>query len=537
LTTTTPVLQVSNLSKSFGGAKALNGVNLTVRPGQVHGLLGENGSGKSTLIKVLAGFHVPDEGEVQVNGKDVHLPILPGESQKLGFEFVHQNLGLVDSMSVTENLFMQEIARPDSGFYMSWAAAERRAREVFSRYSLKIDPSLAVEQIRPVERAMLAIARAMEGLSRHAPGVATLLVLDEPTVFLPAQEIRQLFGLVRQITSHGSSVLFVSHDLEEVKQIADAVTVLRDGRVAGETETSKTTTDQLIRLIIGHDLESVSPTDDRPEAKPALVEVRELSTPRVADVSFDVGVGEILGLTGLVGSGYDDVLYALFGALKVNSGRMRLSDSSIDLVTLTPQRAMRHAIALVPGDRQRLGSVSDLTVAENVNLLVLDRFSRGGRLRHRKLSSNALELLQEFDVRPRRADIPYESLSGGNQQKALMAKWLQIGPQLLLLDEPTQGVDVGARQQIWRAVRAASASASIICASSDHEQLAGLCDRVGVVARGRLVGFLSGADLTKERIADFCLRSAVENVVTGPGGQTAVGAVQAERKNEKGLPL
>ena len=509
-----PILQIRGLSKSFGGARALNEVSLTIRPGEVHGLLGENGSGKSTLIKVLAGFHEPDQGEVWVNGVRVTLPLVPGESQRLGCEFVHQDLGLVSSLTVTENLFMQEVASARSRLFMSWSAAHRRARDVFAQYSLDIDPAAIVAEIRPVERAMLAIVRALQGLKQHAAGVPTLLILDEPTVFLPAEEVRQLFALVRQIVAQGSGVLFVSHDLDEVKDIADRVTVFRDGRFAGEASTEGITTDELVRLIVGHDLhESGRSTTGRQVDGPAAVRVDGLSTKRLKSVSLSIPNGEILGLTGLVGSGYEDVVYALFGTGAVTAGSLEVAGQRARLDRFTPRAAMRHSIALVPGDRQRLGSLAELSVAENINLLVLDQFTTAGRLRYDDLKANANNLLKKFDVRPQRGDIAYGSLSGGNQQKALMAKWLQTKPRLLLLDEPTQGVDVGARQQIWSAIREASQAATIICASSDHEQLAALCDRVGVIARGRLAGFLRGDQLTKDNLTEFCLRGTSEGAL------------------------
>lgn len=505
-----PILQIRELSKSFGGAQALDRVSLTIRPGEVHALLGENGSGKSTLIKILAGFHAPEAGQVTVNGSEVKLPLSPGESQQLGFEFVHQDLGLVASLTVTENLFIEDIAHPRSRIFMSWSAARIRAKKIFASYSLDIDPKAVVADLRPVERAMLAIVRAMEGLTHHAPDAPTLLILDEPTVFLPAQEVRQLFDFARTIVGKGSSVLFVSHDLDEVKEIADRVTVLRDGRLVGETSTADITTEDLVRLIVGGDLKDRSPMlSSRVHSGSVLLEVEGLTTGRVTDVNLEVHSGEILGLTGLVGSGYEDVIYALFGAVEVTAGRMLLAGTSSDLCRFTPQRALESSIALVPGDRQRLGSVADLSVAENINLLVLNRFSCRGRLRYDDLDANASSLLSKFDVRPPRGDIAYASLSGGNQQKVLIAKWLQTDPRLLLLDEPTQGVDVGARQQIWDAIRDASKSASIICASSDHEQLAALCDRVGVFVRGGLMGFLGGPELTKERLTEFCLRGTL----------------------------
>lgn len=513
-----PLLSARGVTKAFGGSLALDRVDLTVLPGEVHGLLGENGSGKSTLIKVLAGYHPPDAGELVVNGHDVPLPLPPGGSRALGLEFVHQDLGLVPSLSVAENLFMAKIAKSQSRFFFSWSRAEREASKVFSRYGLSISPEAVVENIRPVERALLAIVRALEGLGTAGGGDPTLLVLDEPTVFLPQNEISLLFDFVRQIADRGSSVLFVSHDLAEAGEITDRITVLRDGRVAGEVVTADASPQELVRLIIGHELQPMAPAGQHTVAdRAAVLEVRNLSTLQLHDVSFELHAGEVLGLTGLVGSGYEDVVYALFGAISAEEGAIRLQGGAVDVTSMTPRAAMAEGIALVPGDRQRTGSISSLSAAENVNLLVLDRYFRKGRLRQRELDQNASSLMTTFDVRPARPHLDYGTFSGGNQQKAMIAKWQQVAPRILLLHEPTQGVDIGARQQIWSMIRSSAEASPTICASSDYEQLAAICDRVGVVARGKIVGFLTGADLTKERIADVCLHSSAEAANTDSG--------------------
>lgn len=516
-----PVLQAHGLTKSFGGALALDQVNLTILPRQVHGLLGENGSGKSTLIKILAGYHVPDEGTLRINGQNVPLPLVPGGSRALGLEFVHQDLGLIPSLSVAENLLMSEIAQPSSsGFFFSWSRAEREVQRIFAKYNLALDPQAEVESIRPVERALLAIVRALEGMEASRGENPGLLVLDEPTVFLPQQEVSVLFDFVQQIAQSGSSVLFVSHDLDEVLQITDRITVLRDGRDAGEIATADTSPAGLVHLIVGHDLTPMMPVQQHvTEDRPTIVGVRGLTSKGLHDLSFDLHAGEILGFTGLVGSGYEDVVYALFGANPARSGTFQFKGGRvIEASSMTPVSAMASGLALVPGDRQRTGSIPSLSVSENVNLLVLDRYFKRLRLRERELDKNAESLMLAYDVRPMQPDMDYESLSGGNQQKAMMAKWQEIVPEVLLLDEPTQGVDVGARQQIWKMIRETAAAGATICASSDHEQLAAICDRVGVITRGRLVGFLTGPDISKDRIADLCLRSSAE--VSTPVSQT-----------------
>jgi ribose transport system ATP-binding protein len=521
----TPLLEVEGLSKSFGGALALDQADLTILSGEVHGLLGENGSGKSTLIKILAGYHAPEAGSLKVNGTDVPLPLQVGQYRDLGFEFVHQDLGLIQTLSVTENLFLSEVASPSNRWFISWKQAAKRASVTFARYGVSIDPRATVQTIRPVERALLAIVRAMEGLRTGAKQAAggTLLVLDEPTVFLPQHEVVVLFDFVRGLARQGSSVLFVSHDLDQVRQITDRITVLRDGRVAGTVVTSETGKGELAQLIIGHELAEMeqAAADATVEERPAAMKVRGLETSTVHDISFDLHSGEVLGLTGLVGSGYEDVIYALYGATPAAAGSLEIGGERVELTAMTPRDAMRLGMALVPGDRQRDGSIPTLTAADNLNVVVLDRFFHAGRLHYGELERNASSLMHAFDVRPAQPHLEYGSFSGGNQQKSLMAKWQQLSPPVMLLHEPTQGVDVGARQQIFEMIRGATEVGATICASSDYEQLAAICDRVGVLARGRLVGFLTGADVTKERIADSCLRSSDSDrhVVAAPGGQ------------------
>ena len=504
------VLSVKGLTKKFGGERALDRVEFKVLPGEVHGLLGENGSGKSTLIKILAGFHEPDAGRIEVRGQEVGLPIRPGQAHDLGFEFVHQDLGLLEDLTVTENLFLGEVAVLSSWFY-SWSKARERARRIFDKYDVEIDPAATVGQLRSVERALLAIIRALEGLHSSGSGVK-LLVLDEPTVFLPQHEVHILFDFIRRIAESGSSVLFVSHDLDEVAQITDRVTVLRDGVSVATRVTNEVPNRELVRLIIGHDLvPMIAAVDDASDrGAPLVLRAEAITTTTLRNVSFDLHVGEVLGFAGLVGSGYEDVIYALYGGDGVG-GRIVMGSRSIDLRAITPAKALKAGMVLVPADRQRHGSVGSLTAGENVNLPVFDRYFRTGYLRHAELNRNAHSLMELFDVRPARPRMVYNEFSGGNQQKAMIAKWLQVRPEVLLLHEPTQGVDVGAREQIFEIIRASDYARSTICASSDYEQLAAVCDRVAIFFHGELITFLSGEEITKARIADLCMgRNHVE---------------------------
>ena len=504
-----PALELRGLSKHFGGVRALDAVDLTVLPGEVHGLLGENGSGKSTLIKVLAGFHIPDEGKLSVQGREIALPLHPGKFRELGLAFVHQDLGLIDSLSVLENLRIADFTGKKYRWRVRWTRERHLARELFARYRVSFDPSATVGELRPLQRATLAIMRAVEELraeeERHHG--AGLLILDEPTVFLPRSDVEQLFALVREIAGRGDSVLFVSHDLEQVREITDRVTVLRDGRNVGTCVTRHTDPGAIVELIIGRRLAGLDSYTHEIVTSDVCARVRGLTGGWVKDISFELARGEVVGVTGLAGSGFEDVPYLLFGARKAHTGRLEIGEDDLDLTQMTPHRALAHGLALVPGNRQRDGAVPSLPVVDNMSLPVLAEFGvgRGACLDRRAMRSRARALMAQYDVRPCRAEIDYGLLSGGNQQKALVAKWLQIKPNVLLLDEPTQGVDVGARQQIFGVIlEAAAAGQAVLCASADYEQLGAICDRVLVVGGGKIARQLVGHEVTKERIAEQC---------------------------------
>jgi ribose transport system ATP-binding protein len=497
-------LALRNLSKSFGGTQALRGVDIDVLPGEVHGLLGENGSGKSTVIKILAGFHEPDGGELLVDGEPVRLPLSTGQFRRLGMSFVHQDLGLVDSLSVLENLRVAGIASSHSRFGISWRNERARARATFERYGVRLDPSVTVATLKPVERALLAIVRAIEEIRAVASGHG-LLILDEPTVFLPREGVERLFSLVRDAAESGTSVLFVSHDLDEVREITDRVTVLRDGALVGTVVTTETSELQFVEMIIGRRLAALGEVHHADLSEQRVgVAVEGLTGASVRDVSFEMHEGEVVGLTGLVGSGFEDVPHLLYGARQAVAGVLTIGGAAIDLTRVQPAGAIEAGLALIPADRKTDGSVGSLPVDENVALSVLDRYFNGVWLDRRRMRRDTGRLMREFDVRPNDPSMPYGALSGGNQQKALLAKWFQTEPRLLLLDEPTQGVDVGARQQIYKLIRTAALERGVhvLCASSDYEQLASLCDRVLVFGRGRVWRELVGAEVTKDRIIE-----------------------------------
>ncbi len=506
-----PVVALTHLSKTFGGARALQDVNLSVLPSEVHGLLGQNGSGKSTLIKILAGFHAPDAGaELFVDGTPVKLPLQPGQFRDLGMSFVHQDLALIPSLTVTENLRISTLASTRR-WHISWAREHARAAELFDRYGVHLSPRAQVSDISVVDRALLGIIRAVNDMRTSRAlreGGRGLLVLDEPTAFLPQEGTDRLFRLVREIVADGASVLFVSHKLDEVREITDRLTVLRDGKVVGAVVTRETTAPQVIRLIIGRDLDTLTPPTHESPAKNVILSVAGLCGRSVRGLDLDVHEGEVVGVTGLLGSGFEDIPSLLFGAHAAAAGTMTFRGRTHAVPSMTPHEAIALGMAFVPADRQNDGSIGALTVTDNITMQVIGRYVAALRLDRRRMVADTQALITAYDVRPPAPRLEYQGLSGGNQQKVLLAKWLQTAPSVLLLHEPTIGVDVGARQQIFGVIRdAAAAGTAVVCASADYEQLAAICDRVLIIAQGCVARQLTGADVSEERIAEQCLTS------------------------------
>ncbi|MSO74711.1 MAG: sugar ABC transporter ATP-binding protein [Alphaproteobacteria bacterium] len=518
-----PALAIRNLSKSFGGARALDSVDLTVKTGEVHGLLGQNGSGKSTLIKVLSGYHEAEPGaEVALYGRPVALPITAGALRRLGLAFVHQHLGLVPSLTVLENLRIGTFAT-ETRWFIDWRKERAQARAIFERFELDINPRSIVAELPQVERALLAIVRAFEQVraSQTEHGGGGILVLDEPTPFLPKAGVEQLFSLVRNIVKDGASVIFVSHDIDECLAITDRATVLRDGHVAGTLKTRGSTHSDFVELIVGRRVAAYQVEHDSSRTTAIDIAVEGLSGGVVQDFSIELRAGEIVGLTGLIGSGFSDVPYLLYGATPAQAGHLVIGARRHAIAHIDPARAQHIGLVLLPSDRLGSGGIGGLPVTDNVTLPVLTKFVNAGMLDRRGMVRRARELGETYDVRPNRPEMTLESLSGGNQQKVLLAKWLQTEPHLLLLDEPTQGVDIGARQQIYQAIDEASAKGmAVVCSSTDYEQLAQICDRVLVFARGVVVRQLEGAEITKENIAEQVYTSQSLRM---PGTQEAVG--------------
>jgi ribose transport system ATP-binding protein len=501
-------LVVEKLSKRFGGALALDNVDLTVRRGEVHGLLGSNGSGKSTLIKILAGFHTPEPGgRISLFGQPLSLPVRAEDAKSLGLAFVHQNLALIPTLSVTENFRLTRLSNePD--WRISWAREHAEVAETLERYGLDFNPLAPLASLSPAEQAMLAIVRATEDLGPPAADRGRLLVLDEPTPFLPKIGVEQMFALVRRIVSEGASVIFVSHDIGEVLEITDRATILRDGALIDVLDTRRATVADFVERIVGRAVRPFHVHALSSGGREISARVEGLRSGALGPISFDLAKGETLGLAGLIGSGFDRVCGALYGAERAAAGKLTIDRSSLSLREIDPPTALSKGIVFLPADRLRAAGVGALPVMDNVLLPVLENMRNGFGLDRRRMRRAASELGDAFQVRPNIPDLPLLALSGGNQQKALIGKWLQTSPKLILLDEPTQGVDVGARQQLFAALDAVSLQgAGIIVASTDFEQLAQVCHRVLIFSRGQIVAELTGDNVTKETIAECCYHS------------------------------
>ncbi len=492
------LLELRGLSKSFAGTQVLSSVDLAVRSGEVHALIGQNGSGKSTLIKILSGYHAPDAGEAFLRGAAVPLPIKPGEAARLGMRFLHQDVGVARNMTVLENLRVGRFQTTGYG-RLRWRAERRAARTLLADIGLRVDPDMRVGGLPTAERALMGFARAIQDFD-HERG--EVLVLDEPTAFLPSPSVRTLFAAIRDIAQRGSAVVFVSHRLDEIMKIADRVSVLRDGRLVATLTRSQTTERALVTHMLGRELETLYPAKSATKGR-VMLSARGLTGQIARDVNVEACEGEILGLTGLLGMGHDEVPYLLFGAQPMRSGEIIVDGRAVE--GSSPRKAMGAKMAFLPADRRRQSGVPKATLIENLSVTDGARFMRGGRIRHKEERTAVQEVLDLFDVRPAEPNRLLATLSGGNQQKALLGKWLQTQPAVVLLHEPTQGVDIGSRKQILKIIsQVAAAGAAVIIASAEYDELAHLCHRVLIFRRGGIVGELTGDDLTESRVAAQC---------------------------------
>ncbi len=493
-----PALLTDGLQKTFGLRTVLHPFRLEIQPGEIRALLGQNGSGKSTLIKILSGFHVPDDGGVcLVAGEQLEFGS-PAKSNKIGLRFVHQDLGLIATSSVLDNLAFTR--GYSSRFGTIRAKTElARARAALDLVGLDVDPKHLVAGLSPAQRTGVAVARAVY----QEDGAASVVVLDEPTATLPAEEVEHLHAMIRRITSHGLGILYVSHHLDEVFRLADTVSVLRDGHLVESCPVDKIDHATLVHRLVGSELEAVHRV--RSEASSAhrgetTFTVTDLRGDFLKGVSFQATSGEIVGIYGLTGSGRESVLGSIFGALPRDSGTVQI-DSTV-AGAYKPAKAIAAGMGYVPPDRKINGGVMHLDATENLTMVDVRPFWVGGFLRGRPERDEAKTWFDRLQVSPPDGyQLPLASFSGGNQQKIVMGRWLRMAPRVLLLDEPTQGVDVGAKAQLHRVILdAANNGAIVLVNSTDLEELSTLCDRVLVLRGGKVTAELSGDDVNESRI-------------------------------------
>lgn len=474
-------------------------------PGEVHGLVGQNGSGKSTLIKILAGYYTPDAGgSISVDGQQVSLPLDPRQADALGLSFVHQDLGLAPTMTVLENL---RVGHYDTGplWSMRWRQERRVVARLLRQFGAEhISPDALILSLSAVDRATVAIVRALQRINEHPRGV---LVLDEPTVYLPRDGVQRLFGTVRRICDAGYAVVFVTHRLEEVRALTNRVTILRDGARVDTAVTRDLSERALLERILGRTLGELYPSPHEVQ-RDVLMEVDLHSGAGISGFTLKLRRGEVVGLTGLVGMGHERIPYLLFGAGDECEGWLSIAGRNLNLRSLSPRKAIEAKLALLPADRLQNGSAQAASVLENLTLPTAARFFSGGIFHHSRERSRVAELLGTFQVHPPEPDKVFAELSGGNQQKSLIAKWFEVQPSILLLHEPTQGVDVGARKQIFSRIRDfAEAGGAIVIASVEYEDLANLCDRVIVFRDGRPVNELRKPNLSEAVIVEQCFKT------------------------------
>jgi ribose transport system ATP-binding protein len=490
----TDLLEIRHISKTFPGLRALDDVSLEVAAGEVVAVVGQNGSGKSTLVKILAGVHQPDErGEIRVRSADGSL--LRGSASHDELHFIHQDLGLIPLLTTVENLDLaRRLTRGDC--LPSRVRSEREhAKALIARFGVSFDVEVPVAMLSPAERTIVAIARALDGWTRPD----RVLVLDEPTAALHGDEVRVLFEAVRRTAAQGAGVIFISHRLDEVIDVADRIVVLRDGRVVGDSRRGEVDHDDLARMIAGHEVQATAQRGGEALGEVVLA-ARRVTAHGIRSLDLDLRAGEIVGVSGILGSGRERIAGTLFGAFARDGGEVLVRGRS--LPSLSPRASVAVGMSYVPADRRLEGAVMTMNARENLTLPRLHTLRRAlGRLDSRAERAEAISWFAKVDVRPPDTERPLLQFSGGNQQKVVMAKWLRTEPSVMLLDEPTQGVDVGAKAGIYALVQgAARGGAAILFSSSETKELVGICDRVLVMREGRVAAEVPAPDLSEERL-------------------------------------
>ena len=495
------ILELRKISKSFSGVEVLHDVSFELRPGKVHALLGENGAGKSTLVKIITGVHQPDKGEILLDNSPVQFNNTHN-SRQAGIAAIYQELTLFPDLDVAENIF---VGRQPLGVgrRVDWRKLYAEAGKLLDSLGVKLDLKQKARSLSIAQQQMVEIARAFSIKAR-------ILIMDEPTSSLTLNEVADLFRLVQRLRSEGTAIIFISHRLEELFEIADRVTVLRDGAYVDTRSMKDTTRDDLIRMMVGRTISNLFP---KQEVKPGDVILKVQNLTRggsFQDVSFELRRGEILGLAGLVGAGRTNVARAIFGVEPATSGDLEIDGRQV--VVTSPQQAIGLGLAYVPEDRQLHGLIPAMHITSNISLPMLDEYSRMGWLQEKSERKSTYEAARQMEVRANNIWQLARELSGGNQQKVVLAKWLSTKPRILILDEPTRGIDVGTKAAVHELMsKLAAEGMAILMISSELPEILGMSDRIIVMREGRVTAQLSRAEATQEKI----ISAATQNVMIG----------------------
>jgi ribose transport system ATP-binding protein len=489
----TPLISINNLCKSFPGVRALHDVRFELLSGEVHALMGENGAGKSTLSKILAGVYQKDSGDILYQGRPVAFAG-PSEAQAVGVGIIHQELQLMNHLTVAQNIFIGREPRKGFGLFLDEDKLNRQAAELLGRMNLKLDPRATVDSLTVAKQQMVEIAKALSYDSR-------VLIMDEPTSALNDAEIADLFRIIGELKARGVGIVYISHKMDELKRISDRVTVLRDGEYVATVVTQETSVETIIGMMVGRILTDVSPSQTAQHGAEVALEVKALNCgPLVRDVSFVLHKGEILGFAGLMGAGRTEVARAIFGADRATSGEIFVNGAKATIKS--PQQAVAHGIGYLSEDRKRFGLATGMDVESNIVMSNLGKFlSLRFFLRKLLIRKTALSFVSLLNIRTPSTTQPVRLLSGGNQQKIVIAKWLARDCDILFFDEPTRGIDIGAKNEIYKLLRSlADQGKAIVMISSELPEVLRMSDRIAVMCEGRITGELLPADATQERI-------------------------------------
>ncbi len=493
-------LRMSNISKSFPGVKALSNVNLEVKKGEVHALMGENGAGKSTLLKILSGAYTKDEGQIYINGTLIE-DMNPKKAEELGISIIYQEFSSLPHLSIAENIFLGRQPQKKNGF-LDWKKCYQDSTELLKRVGLEVDPRIPVSKLKVAEQQMVEIAKA---LSKKAQ----IIVMDEPTAPLTQREIDNLFSVIRELKRQQVSVIYVSHRLTEIKEICDCITVLRDGCYVGKAMVKDIEIRDMIRMMVGRELKDMYPKSQTEPGEPVL-EVANLSTQdKLHDIHLHVRKGEILGIAGLVGSGRTELVRAIFGADQKTSGTIKINGNIVDIKS--PRDAISKRIGLVPEDRKKQGLVLMMNIKENTTLASLKSLIHWGKLNLKREWELADEYQKKLHIAAPNVYETSANLSGGNQQKVVLGKWLCADCTLLMIDEPTRGIDVGAKVEIYELMKELVESGiGILMISSEMPELMGVCDRIIVMHEGHIRGELKQNEFSEEKIMAYASGQDIE---------------------------